>query len=106
MSLPRCALLFLGLAALAGCGRGHSGNGNHDDSEPVAKGKPVVVSYVHPKSGVFERRSTQPGSVQAYESVNLYAKVPGFLKSQSVDIGDVVKRGQVLAVLDVPELAA
>ncbi len=52
----------------------------------------------------MERLTTQPGSVQAFESVQLYARVPGFLKSQHVDIGDRVKQGQVLAVVDVPEL--
>ena len=103
----RLAFAFLGLAAFAGCSRTHSTEGNSElHSEGVAKGKAVAVSYVHPKSGVFERHSTQPGSVQAYESVNLYAKVPGFLRSQSVDIGDVVRRNQVLAVVDVPELVA
>jgi HlyD family secretion protein len=63
----------------------------------------VPVKVILPQKG-FERRSTQPGSVQAFESVRLYAKVPGFLKSQHVDIGDRVKAGQVLAILDVPEL--
>ncbi len=63
----------------------------------------VPVKVVHPQKGL-ERLSTQAGSIQAYESVRLYAKVPGFMKKQNVDIGDRVKAGQVLAVLDVPEL--
>jgi len=63
----------------------------------------VPVKVIHPKKGL-ERLSTQPGSIQAYESVRLYAKVAGFLKKQNVDIGDRVKAGQTLAVLDAPEL--
>jgi RND family efflux transporter MFP subunit len=34
----------------------------------------------------------------------MFAKVSGFLKTHSVDIGAVVKRGDVLAVIDAPEL--
>jgi HlyD family secretion protein len=64
----------------------------------------IEVKVIHPKKGLLERLSTQPGSIQAYESVKLYAKVPGFLKKQTVDIGHRVKRGQVLAIVDVPEL--
>jgi HlyD family secretion protein len=75
-------------------------------AESGSKSKGIPVRFTHPKKGVLERLSTQPGSIQAYESVNLYAKVPGFLKKQDVDIGDHVKRGDVLAVVDVPELKA
>lgn len=66
----------------------------------------LVVKAIHPRKGELQRLSTQPGSVQAFESVKLFAKVPGFLKKQTVDIGDTVKKGQVLAVVDVPELEA
>jgi len=75
---------------------------------PEEESAPVVVSIpvttIHPRKGAMERTTTQPGTILAYESVQLFAKVPGFLKSQKVDIGDHVKRGQVLAVVDVPEL--
>jgi RND family efflux transporter MFP subunit len=54
--------------------------------------------------GGLVRQTSQPGSIHAYESVDMYAKVSGFLKTQAVDIGDVVRRGDVLAVIDAPEL--
>jgi HlyD family secretion protein len=87
-------------------------NGEYPASRAQAHDGPVVrqviipVKTVHPQKGVLERLSTQPGTIQAYEIVRLYAKVPGFLKTQKVDIGDRVKKGEVLAVLDVPELQA
>ena len=62
------------------------------------------VKVVHPLRGAMDRITVQPGSVQSFESADLFAEVPGYLKSQTVDIGDRVKRGQVLAVIDVPEL--
>jgi RND family efflux transporter MFP subunit len=46
----------------------------------------------------------QPGSVHAFESVDLYAKASGFLKSQRVDIGSSIKQGETLAEIDAPEL--
>ena len=44
--------------------------------------------------------------MEAFESVDLVPKISGYLKSLKVDIGDAVKRGQVLAEIDAPELAA
>ena len=81
---------------------GHPGRTAHAD-DGGTKAVMVPVKVVHPQKGL-ERLSTQPGSIQAYESVKLFAKVAGFMKKQNVDIGDRVKAGQVLAVLDVPEL--
>jgi RND family efflux transporter MFP subunit len=54
--------------------------------------------------GLIDRTTVQPGSVQAFESVDLHAGVSGYLKTLSVDIGDHVKKGVVLAKVDVPEL--
>ena len=62
------------------------------------------VDVVHPEPGGIRRLTIQPGTVQAFESADLYAKASGFLKSQSVDIGSRVKQGEVLAELDAPEL--
>jgi RND family efflux transporter MFP subunit len=39
-----------------------------------------------------------------YQDVDIHAKVSGFVKSISVDIGDRVKEGQTIAELEVPEL--
>lgn len=62
------------------------------------------VEVVRPAKGAMDRTTTQPGTVQSFQSVQLYAGVAGYLKSQTVDIGDHVKRGQELARVDVPEL--
>jgi RND family efflux transporter MFP subunit len=45
-----------------------------------------------------------PGSVEAFELVELHPGVSGYLKTQTVDYGSRVKKGDVLAVLDVPDL--
>lgn len=45
-----------------------------------------------------------PGEIKPYEQVALYAKVSGFIKQLYVDRGDRVKKGQLLALLEAPEL--
>jgi RND family efflux transporter MFP subunit len=61
------------------------------------------VDVVRPGRGGVRRLTIQPGSIHAFESVDLFAKVSGFLKTQRVDIGSEVKRGEVLAEIDAPE---
>jgi multidrug efflux pump subunit AcrA (membrane-fusion protein) len=48
----------------------------------------------------------QPAFVYAYEQTSLFPKVTGFVDEWKVDIGDKVKKGQVLAHIAVPELVA
>jgi RND family efflux transporter MFP subunit len=40
-----------------------------------------------------------------YQEIDLHAKVAGFVQSINVDIGDRVKKGDLLATLEIPELA-
>lgn len=46
------------------------------------------------------------GEFLPYQEVEIHAKVAGYIRKINVDIGDRVKQGQVLAVLEVPELVA
>ena len=46
------------------------------------------------------------GEFLPYQEVELHAKVAGYIRKINVDIGDHVRTGQVLAVLEVPELTA
>lgn len=46
------------------------------------------------------------GQFMPYQNVELHAKVAGYVKNIYVDIGDHVHAGQVLAVLEIPELVA
>jgi RND family efflux transporter MFP subunit len=49
---------------------------------------------------------TLSGEFRPFQEVDVHAKVAGYLRQIYVDVGDHVKRGQVLAVLEIPELAA
>jgi RND family efflux transporter MFP subunit len=61
-----------------------------------------TVQVIRPTSGGIQRTIQQPASIHAFEVVDLYAMVSGYLKAQSVDIGSRITRGQVLAEIDVP----
>jgi len=47
---------------------------------------------------------TVAGQFQPYQQVDLHAKVSGYIRWIKVDIGDRVRQGEVLALLEVPEL--
>lgn len=64
----------------------------------------TTVEVMHPRAGGVKRVCIQPGSLEPFESADLYAKVSGYLAEQSADIGSRVKKGQVLAKLAVPEI--
>lgn len=47
-----------------------------------------------------------PSELTALERAEIFAKVSGYIKSIKVDIGDVVRQGQVLAIIEAPEMAS
>ncbi len=49
---------------------------------------------------------TLAGQFQPYQVVDVHPKVSGYMKKINVDIGDIVRQGQTLAILEVPELSA
>jgi membrane fusion protein, multidrug efflux system len=74
---------------------------------PPQTAAPVTVQTVQPKRGEIARSITLPSfRILAYQEATLYAKVSGYLKTLSVDKGDAVKAGQLLAEIEVPELLA
>jgi len=65
---------------------------------------PATVAVVKPERRTIRRSIEQPGTVEPFEQAPLFVKVPGYVEKFNVDIGDRVKKGDVLAVLSVPEL--
>ncbi len=63
----------------------------------------IRVKVIHAQRGGITRTTTQPGVIHYFEHADLYAKASGYLRAQVVDIGDTVKRGQVLAEVYDPE---
>jgi len=64
-----------------------------------------TVKVEQPALRDIERIIAQPGAIEAYEQTSIYSKIPGFVQKWHVDIGDRVKKGDLLIELLVPELA-
>lgn len=86
-------LLFL---LLAGCGGGRTAAENGADA-PIA---PVVRVTRQNLSDTLEIAS----EFQPFQEIDVYAKVSGYIKQLNVDWGSHVRQGDILAVLEVPEL--
>lgn len=91
--------------------RGMGANGvlrHGEDSTARSKARStpqaVPVETVRLAKGGIVRTSAQIGSVHPYEEADLFAKVSGYLANLHVDYGDHVKRDQLLAEIDDPEI--
>jgi membrane fusion protein (multidrug efflux system) len=70
--------------------------------QEVAQGQRVLVVRV--QHAPPSRSLDVPASVRGFVETPIYAKIAGYLKRIDVDKGDRVKEGQVLAVLESPEI--
>ncbi|HLH77868.1 MAG TPA: efflux RND transporter periplasmic adaptor subunit [Candidatus Binataceae bacterium] len=76
-------------------------------SHPATRATPPAtprVSVIHPQRGEMTLSIELPGDLVGFYEAALHSKVTGYLKSIAVDKGDEVKRGEVLAEIQVPEL--
>src|SRR5207302_5316215 len=74
------------------------------DAATVVAQAPVEVVRVSSKT--VERQVKLPGELQPYLAVPIHAKLAGFVKRVDVDRGSTVKQGQLLAILEAPEMQA
>jgi RND family efflux transporter MFP subunit len=85
-------------AAAAGCGRPDA-----RAAERLPRDTPTVAA-VRIGRGDITQAITVAAEFRPFQEIEVHAKVAGFLKSISVDVGDRVRAGQLLAVLEIPEL--
>jgi multidrug efflux pump subunit AcrA (membrane-fusion protein) len=62
------------------------------------------VDVIHARRAKLAQRLVSNATLEAFEEAELFAKVSGYLSDVRVDIGDHVKSGQLLAIVDVPEM--
>jgi RND family efflux transporter MFP subunit len=92
----RAVLIFA--ASLVACGK--------PGGSPEPSAAAPAVETVAVVSRTLSTLDRLPGQLQAYESVDIYPKVTGFLDEIRVDVGSRVTKGDVLARLSAPELLA
>lgn len=84
------------------------GHASTEAEDPVHSGASdaAVVAVAKVERGSIENTLTIAGEFKPFQDVDVHAKVAGYIKKIYVDVGDHVKQGQTLAMLEVPELAA
>jgi membrane fusion protein, multidrug efflux system len=97
MKLPRALMTLVFASTLFAACR------SADVADPQ-KPAPPLVAVIRAQPGGVERTITLPGDIVGYYESALYSKVTGYLKSIFVDKGDMVRTGQALAIIEVPEL--
>jgi RND family efflux transporter MFP subunit len=95
--LAGAALLVLALASAA-CSHATA------TASVATTDDPQTVAVVKIDRGDVSQVLTMAAEFRAYQEIDVHAKVAGYLKSILVDVGDRVKTGQLLGVLEIPEL--
>jgi membrane fusion protein, multidrug efflux system len=73
---------------------------------PSAAAAQTPVEVVRVVVKPVDRQVKLPGELRPYLAVPIYAKVSGFVQRVLVDRGSAVRRGQLLATLEAPEMQA
>jgi RND family efflux transporter MFP subunit len=99
-------ILITGAALLFWRWMARSPSETDDPNHPVAAAgeTPAAVTRVERRS--FDNTLTIAGEFKPFQDVDVHAKIAGYIRKIHVDVGDHVKEGQTLAVLEIPELTA
>ncbi len=100
------AILLLAVAAIVVAYAGISGRSHDDEQLNKWTQKQAIppVAVVTPKRGGDARELVLPGNVEAFYNAAIHSQVMGYVQEWRKDIGAQVKQGDVLAVVDTPEL--
>jgi RND family efflux transporter MFP subunit len=89
-------------ALAAGCNHSPSAR---SPSDQAPKTDAPEVRVIKPERKTVAHRIEQPGfNIEAFEETALYARISGYVRKWNVDIGDAVRKDDVVAELHVPEM--
>jgi membrane fusion protein, multidrug efflux system len=77
-----------------------------EKEQAAAAATPAVTNAFILQKGKLSAAIQIPGELIPFQQVDLYAKVNGFVKKLYADVGTEVKTGQLLAVMEAPELGS
>jgi RND family efflux transporter MFP subunit len=77
-----------------------------DSKHVQANGLAVTVGVTRVEKKSLGRQLTLSSELVPFQEIDVYAKESGYIKDLKVDYGTHVKAGQVMAVLEIPELEA
>jgi membrane fusion protein (multidrug efflux system) len=79
---------------------------NSGKKEAAATPSSDSVDVIVLKKETVSKSFSLPGQLLPWERAELYAKVQGYVRELKVDIGDAVRKNDILVILDAPEVAA
>jgi RND family efflux transporter MFP subunit len=97
-------LLFVGFAVLLW--RWTARAPSEADGHSLTGGGETPAAVAPLERWSFDNQLAIAGEFKPFQDVDVHAKVAGYIRRMYVDVGDHVKQGQTLAVLEIPELAA
>jgi len=101
-------LWFLVIPALLGCSALITAYARRASSTSLAATTKTLalqnVNVIHAELGNSVTDLTVPGTVQAFSESPIYARINGYLRVWNADIGAHVHKGQLLAVIEAPEV--
>jgi multidrug efflux pump subunit AcrA (membrane-fusion protein) len=100
------AVVVLGLALLAGMLPHYKRDKEVNARAEQQKNALPIVEVQTVNIANSEQVLTLPGTVIPLRSAHIYARATGYLKARYVDLGDTVRKGQLLAVISAPDLDA
>ena len=92
------------IAMAAAIGPAALGSGACSRPRASAATERPTVPVVRIAGGDLAQTLTLAAEFRPYQEIEVHAKVAGYVKSINVDVGDRVGAGQLLAVLEIPEL--
>jgi len=98
--------VLLVMVVLAWRWLGHAPTEADDPNHALNSSAESVAAVAHAERRSIATTLTIAGEFKPFQDVDVHAKVAGYIKVIHVDVGDHVKAGQTLAVLEIPELAA
>ena len=76
----------------------------HNEAPTTGKGQPDTLSAFLLSMDSAQKTISLPGELLPYQHVQIRAKIQGYVRKLNVDIGSRVSKGQVLALIDAPEI--
>jgi RND family efflux transporter MFP subunit len=93
-------LTLIGVVFVASCG------GKDEAATQPAEPAQTTVGVVKVSRHALQRQLTLSSELVPFQEIDVYAKESGYISQLFVDYGSHVKKGQLMAVLEIPELQA
>jgi RND family efflux transporter MFP subunit len=102
LALPMCGVVIAAFATLVGESCSKSSSAERQESK-ISEAPTVAVAKA--KTEDMSHGLVLTAEFKPFQEIDVMAKVAGYVKKINVDVGDRVKQGELLAVLEIPEMA-